>query len=649
MSSSFLTSWPGKLATRKALVRARQIAAVCAVLAVAAAGSAVFGYFGMKRAQEAELKAQQTRQLAEQARGEAEKLIVYLLDDFYLELEPVGRLDIVAELAKRAVNYYHELPPELRTAETDRNRALALVRYGAALRNLSRLDEGGKALTEAVAILDRLRLQGDTSEITAIGLGLGLAAQARTADSLNQYAEAAKFSERAEAILAPLMAAPSPSVPLRRAYGSVMNYRGYAQLRSAELDQSVKSLEASRQAYKSIDNLAFTDLAAAAGYAEATAWQTEAIRSQGRLADAKARGEEGVQVAGKILEKRPAYMGALRARALMNSNLADIEADQLHLNRSLALGDAGTRDWEDFLKLDPGNVIAWNNLAANYERNAYSLFRLGRINEGRDLLVAAAAVEKRTKMSNFFAVNMIFPNGFLAQFEADTGNPAKAEAALAEVHRLAKIADDGREPGSSKASLKMLETGFRIVIPQANWDFVTVRRMLVEAIPDASVAKPSGGQAEWIWNVNMENRHRELAWADYNLMAYTDAEKAIRQGMVYQKRVPERTLERLREEGLNQIILAMALARLDRQPEAQQAVAPALKFYRDLKSRNSEDLTLRIEYAQALFAQALAANDAAALAESAAIIDGLPPAMRSLKSTTLIRKQIADEQASRRK
>jgi tetratricopeptide (TPR) repeat protein len=194
----------------------------------------------------------------------------------------------------------------------------------------------------------------------------------------------------------------------------------------------------------------------------------------------------------------------------------------------------------------------------------------------------------------------------------------------------------------------MLEAGFRIVVPQANWDFANVRRILVEAIPDAS-AKPPGGQEEWIWNVNMESRYRELAWADYNLMAYADAEKAIRQGMAYQKLVPERTLERLREEGLNQIILAMALARLDRQPEAQQAVAPALKFYRDLKSRNSEDLTLRIEYAQALFAQALAANDAAALAESAAIIDGLPPAMRSLKSTTLIRKQIADEQASRRK
>src|SRR5512142_1795104 len=153
-------------ATRKALVRARQIAVVCAVLAIGAVASAVFGYVSMKRAQRAEASAQHTRALAETARGEAEKLVVYLLDDFYLELEPVGRLDIVAALAKRAVDYYAALPAELRTAETDRNRALALVRYGAALRTQSRLDESRQALSEAVAVLRKLRSSGDRSEAT---------------------------------------------------------------------------------------------------------------------------------------------------------------------------------------------------------------------------------------------------------------------------------------------------------------------------------------------------------------------------------------------------------------------------------------------------------------------------------------------------
>jgi len=142
-----------ELATRKALVRARQIAAVCGVLAIGAAASAIFGYVSMKRAQEAETRAQLTRLMAENARSEAEKLIVYLLDDFYLELEPVGRLDIVGELSKRALDYYGALPGELRTTQTERNRALALVRYGSVLRTQSRLDESDKALSEAVDVL----------------------------------------------------------------------------------------------------------------------------------------------------------------------------------------------------------------------------------------------------------------------------------------------------------------------------------------------------------------------------------------------------------------------------------------------------------------------------------------------------------------
>jgi hypothetical protein len=50
--------------------------------------SAIFGYVSMKRAQEAELKAQLTRAMLETACGEAEKLVAHILDDFYLELEP---------------------------------------------------------------------------------------------------------------------------------------------------------------------------------------------------------------------------------------------------------------------------------------------------------------------------------------------------------------------------------------------------------------------------------------------------------------------------------------------------------------------------------------------------------------------------------
>ncbi len=119
-------------ATRRSLMRARKIAIGCALLAGFAVVAAGFGIWGMQRAQT-------TRAMAEVARGESERLIVYLLDDFQRELEPFGRLNLVGELAKRVIDYYAALPAELRTPETERNEALAQVRYGAVLEGQGKL------------------------------------------------------------------------------------------------------------------------------------------------------------------------------------------------------------------------------------------------------------------------------------------------------------------------------------------------------------------------------------------------------------------------------------------------------------------------------------------------------------------------------
>jgi hypothetical protein len=120
-------------ATRQALVRARAVAAVSVVLMVVAGASAIFGWVNFNRARVADAEAQQARQLADQARTEAESLVSFLIEDFYAELEPTGRLEIMASLARRAVEYYDALPKALVTSTTRLNHGLALVREGGAL------------------------------------------------------------------------------------------------------------------------------------------------------------------------------------------------------------------------------------------------------------------------------------------------------------------------------------------------------------------------------------------------------------------------------------------------------------------------------------------------------------------------------------
>ena len=109
------------------------VAAVAVAVMLVAIGSAVFGWINMRRAKAADMEAQAARQLTERARGEAEKLVGFLLEDFYEELKPTGRAEIVGKLADKAVAYYDGLPPELMTPQTRLYRGMAMVRKAAAL------------------------------------------------------------------------------------------------------------------------------------------------------------------------------------------------------------------------------------------------------------------------------------------------------------------------------------------------------------------------------------------------------------------------------------------------------------------------------------------------------------------------------------
>ena len=191
----------------------------------------------------------------------------------------------------------------------------------------------------------------------------------------------------------------------------------------------------------------------------------------------RVRARNATQVATKVLAKRPAYMGALRARALVTSNLADIESDDLHLAKALPLSQGSTRDWESFLQLDPGNTIALNNLAAGYQREGWFLFRTGRVAEAIESYTAATAVEKRTRMSPSFAINQMWPAGSVVFVEADRGNYPQAEAALAHVRQLAAIAGEPRKDASSQATLRMFEANFAAAIPVAKWDFAATAQV----------------------------------------------------------------------------------------------------------------------------------------------------------------------------
>ena len=622
------------------------------MLAIGAAGSAVFGYLSMKRAQQAEAKADETRLMAEAARGESEKLVVFLLDDFYQELAPVGRLDIVGALAKRALDYYNALPEALRTTRTERNRALALVRYGAVLRTQSRLDEGSKAIDEAVQVLSRMREQGDLSETTAIGLSLGLSTQARLASSANLQGKALPISARAVEVIKPLATAPNPTVPARRTYGEALTMQGYLQLRNDQNEDAVATLDVARKSLRGIDELRMTDLAAAAAYVEATSWQVDALINLGRGDEGTGAGKEGLAVAAKVLEKRPGHMQALRAQALITSPLVNHFNDKMRLAEALAMADTTVRAWREFVRLDPGNTISWSNLAVGHFNRADTLQAMGRTADGAANFRAGLAIDAYAPPSALMRSTLAALAGRLALLEADRGNRKAAEEAIVENRRLVDWLVANAPAGSFSRALQATGVdAWRVALSQILGDDQRALDLGRTIVPRIEQLKPEDADQLRIKNIYLRFVLIAMSDSAYALKDYATAERLMTRVLEVRKQEPIRTVGVKRGAASEQTSAALILTRLNRQSDAQQLIAPVLKFERELTPRNHDDPSQRLELANALYVAAVTSlgDRAAQLTEAAKLVDGLPPEMRQLRSTSLIRDRIAEEQKGRSK
>jgi hypothetical protein len=142
-----------------------------------------------------------------------------------------------------------------------------------------------------------------------------------------------------------------------------------------------------------------------------------------------------------------------------------------------------------------------------------------------------------------------------------------------------------------------------------------------------------------------------MAQSAYALKDYATAERLTTQLLEVRKREPNRTLGARREAAFERAFAALVLARLERQSDAQQLIAPVLKFEREISPRNFDDPSQRLELATALYVASVAGlgDPAAQLTEAAAVVDRLPAEMRQLGSTSVVRNRIAEEQKRLRK
>jgi hypothetical protein len=638
-------------ATRAALIRARKVAAVCGVLAVVAAGAAAFGIWGMR-------EAQSTRAVAEAARSESERLIVYLLDDFYRELEPVGRLEIVGELAQRALAYYDGLPPELRGAETRRNQALAQARHGLVLRNQGRNDEAGRMLGAAVPTLEAMRAGGDRSEATAIGLSLGLIAQSRLATGLAGSGPVAlaqravdALQSSAEAAATPAAAASganasrAPGATRRRALAVAFSQLGFAQQRAGLNEPALASLKTSLAEYRALG--LDTDHDAASNFAITAAWTMDALRALGRRDEALLVGDEATAVATRVLERSPTHMLALRGRALLAGSAASNHGANRHYGRMLASANAASDDWLLLARVDPGNVVTRNNLGVSDFTAARALMALGR---PRDALARfqqdRGVVEARVTRSPMVQVQTATRLVNAAITAAQLGQLALSDRLAGEGSQQLRAAVNTLPPDSVDArSWPLRERGAAAELAWARGDLQRARQearglregLLAIDLGNDDALRRTRAEA-------LANLHETQAAVELEARNHAAAEQQLRWLIETFRDRP--TTQYQTQRDLHQALAgqALAVARQGRIDDARPIAAQALAFWRRHHDEPGDDQLYKQDFALALVAAAWTepAQAKALLDEAQKAFDSMPAEARALRWSRVTEGFIAE-------
>jgi hypothetical protein len=627
-------------AARRAMVRARQVALGCTVLALAAMAAAGFAYVNGKRAQRAERAAEETR-------AQAEHLLGYLTDDFGRELESFGRLDVLSEFSQRQIDYFHALAPALRGPDTIRNGALAMEYHARAMRSLGHLDVASANATEAVQLLEGLRAKGDSSEATLIALALGYNVQGRIFDNRNDPG-ALQAHEHAVELLRPAAAAPGASIPLRRAYVASLVSQGFQQWAGDKREDAARTEAEAMRIAGDLGARDLTDLFMGAYYAEAGAWRFEALFHLGRYDEARSVGNDAVAVAEKVLERRPGYRLALHAQQIIESAfgaLASADLNPLEAARASQRAEAVSAT---VLRLDPDNTTSINNRAVAELDTGNALWAAARLREGILSMQRAADDFGRASAGGaVMSMSHFTMRTRAALFQTLVGDLSGATATVAAGGPLLTKWRKSEPPGGLLLAIgENMETLPAAFAAAERDELAAAQRLAGDAASRIGAATTRGDSAtnyKAIWVAVISSLSGRI---EYRLGNFAAAEKAERTALAARRIWGEHTTTDQRDLAEMSTWLAMAQARQGRMAEAAATIAPVVKLQRELAARNHGDQWVPLELARALYAQSLTdpARREALLWEAAALVDGLAPTIQPLHETRLWRDWIRDAQ-----
>jgi hypothetical protein len=590
------------------------------VLTLVALAGAAFGWINWRRAVAADVQTQQ-------ARADAEELVGFLIEDFYEELEPTGRLETMGKLAHMAVSYYDRLPNELLTPQTRIYRGMALIREGSAL--LARGDhaQGLPPLNEARELFAELRDAGHDTEPVTLGLALSQfvrfsawgvnGAPGSTTEDLQQAAD----------LLRPLAHSASGSRNVKLAYADVLNYLSHRQPKSV----GIVSCEESRQLLATMGARELTDLRAASIYADTSDSQARHAVALGRIEEAEQLTREVYDIAEKVLAQRPGDLRSMANRVLASDVLATLALRRYDYPTAEEYAARADRAGEDFVRFNPSDLGAWQYWVLGRELVADVLLDQGRVAEAEAALQRTVGLEQDSRKPSSLGP-LLWQVWFkLAMLQARLGAPVEASASIAEGAKAAAMVADLEAEGSPRRTLFGLTAkawGARLALWQgrhaaardrAHVLAASIRQVPVEPNDTTLVAI----RANYLRVVLGTEAMAGLLAQDYPVAESAARERASLPPNLFSGVDPQEEISR------SNVMRAHALARQGRLEDARDLARTEIDRYRDKQQNGAEGVSFTLDFAHALYVAALTetglARRAALFDEAARLVRGLPP------------------------
>jgi hypothetical protein len=631
-------------ATHRALLRARTIASVCAMLALISIASAIFGFWSMRRAHAAEAEAQASR-------ANAEKLVGFLIEDFYTELAPTGRLDTLGKLAHMAVGYYDSLPPELITTQTRVNRAMALVREGAAQNASGNVDAAYRKFGEAQHVFETLRAAGNHSEAVTYGLALALNNEGYYAfvGGGNGRGTSAQLVQAAD-LLRPLVYAPNASRQVRQLYADTLNPLSHSQ----PLEKAVAMCSEARKVLMGLGALDLSNLDATSSYADTADSEARHLLGLGRLAEAQALEQQVYELADKILVRRPGDLHSMADRSWAAELLGALARRRHDGAAYAAYAEKTVQAGEDEVRFNPSDVGAWQRWSVGFNQRADVQFERGDVAQSLATNRAEMRLEQDPRRPSSLAPILWHDWIPLAITLAQVGDAAGAARSLdAYRHDAGEFVAQASPQNPRRRLMVTPEQSIASAIQLSQGSnqaaFSNASAVLARV---GAIQVPADDLSSTVLQLNLLSRNfRTAASAAVRLGRYPQAEMLARRWLALPPN-PRTEDDPKLESSAARVVLANAVALQGRAVEAQSILQPALAFYRQEQQAGASGTTFRGDYAYALYVNALTlptepAQRQAALDQAATLIAGASAEAQALSDIRELSRLIATARTTR--